>query len=170
MRILTGAIIGALLASASPAAAQSAYKCYNRDGSVWYSNVACPLPSPYGTDLLKCVSPKGQVSIQQEPCAKGWRLVSVRSGAPEAPPTAEQLQRRAYQQRKAQADSQYLSSLAGSNRRGSAQGHSIPVPGQGGGQCANAKAERDRVLNIVGLRRTYDLLRALDEQVYNACK
>jgi hypothetical protein len=60
--------------------------------------------------------------------------------------------------------------MARRNQGAGAIGHSIPVPGQGGGQCAAAKTERERVLNIVGLKRTYDLLRALDEQVYNACK
>jgi hypothetical protein len=35
--------------------------------------------------------------------------------------------------------------------------------------CDNAKSTRDTVLKQVGLARTYDLMRQLDEEVYAAC-
>ena len=37
-------------------------------------------------------------------------------------------------------------------------------------RCADAKAHRDATLGEVGLGRTFDLLRALDDAVYEACK
>lgn len=37
-------------------------------------------------------------------------------------------------------------------------------------RCQAAKDHRDAVLRQVGLNRTFDLLRQLDEQVYEACK
>lgn len=36
--------------------------------------------------------------------------------------------------------------------------------------CEAAKANRDRTLERVGLKRTFDLLSRLDEQVRNACR
>lgn len=171
MRKVAAAVLALVWGTVAAAAgAQSMRKCFSSDGSVWYTHQSCPLPNPHGDHLRKCVSPKGQVTYQQEPRAKGWKLTSTRDATPEPAPTPEQLRQREYQRRKAEAESAYLRGIARRNQGASAQGHSIPVPGQGGGQCAAAKAERERVLDIVGLKRTYDLLRALDEQVYNACK
>ena len=37
-------------------------------------------------------------------------------------------------------------------------------------RCESAKENRERTLKIVGLRRTFDLLRQLDDSVREACK
>jgi len=38
------------------------------------------------------------------------------------------------------------------------------------GRCNDAKAHRDATLKEVGLSRAFDLLRSLDDAVYEACK
>ena len=38
------------------------------------------------------------------------------------------------------------------------------------GRCKDAKAHRDATLRAVGLSRAFDLLRSLDDAVYQACK
>jgi hypothetical protein len=37
-------------------------------------------------------------------------------------------------------------------------------------RCANAKAVREQTLEIAGIKRDYDLIRRLNDQVYEACK
>lgn len=154
------------------ASAQSQYKCYSASGQVWYQSNQCPTPSPYGNDLRKCVSRKGEVSFQQEDCPPGWRLASVRAVVPEAPLTLEQRRAQEARRRQGEAESRYLSSLAGTNRTGNsgAQLHRVGTGAGSPSACDAAKAHRESVLNAVGMRRTYDLLRALNDQVFAACK
>jgi hypothetical protein len=74
MRFAVGVLFALVGITATSAAAQSMRKCYSADGSVWYTHQSCPMPNPHDDHVRKCVSPNGQVSFQQEPCAKGWRL------------------------------------------------------------------------------------------------
>ena len=49
-------------------------------------------------------------------------------------------------------------------------GASIPVENSGNSRaCVSAKATRTRTLERVGLKRTFDLLRRLDDAVHSAC-
>lgn len=123
--------------------------------------------------VYKCVGKGGAVSFQSAPCDASQKSVKSWEARPEPPPTAEELRQRHRQQRQGEAESRYLSRLAGTDRRsgGNASGHFIGTEGAGTRTaCERAKRERQAVLDRVGLKRTYDLLQRLDAQVHQACK
>lgn len=119
------------------------------------------------TELRKCVGPKGRVSYTQSPCPPGWRLHHSFYTAPEPPPSDGELRRRALAKQHGDAESRYLQSLAGTGP--GAQGHRVGIA-RDTSACDAAKAHREQVLAAVGLSRTIDLMRSLDEQVFNACR
>lgn len=168
--LLALALLGAGT-TAGPAAAQSQYKCLNADGSVWWSSKACPVPSPHGNALRKCIGRSGAVSFQQEPCGAGARQVSIREVHPEPPPTPEQIRARELKAQQDRAESAYLSRAAGTDGRRSSGGRmrtvaSVSPPSE----CELARKHRDDVLAAVGMKRTYDLLRQLNDKVHAACR
>ena len=116
--------------------------------------------------VYKCVQGK-DVSYQSQPCAQSDQAVKAWDAVPEPPPSNEELWRRYYAKKRGQRESAYLRSLAG--RSGSGSGASIRVP-QSSTACAAAKASRTNALNAAGLKRTYELLQALDDAVNRACK
>lgn len=120
----------------------------------------------------KCVDRNGVASYQSKPCADGALTARVWDARPEPPPSNEELWRRYYRKKQGEADSRYLSSLAGTNRSGGgANGHHIRQDGaQNQSKCDYAKRERENTLEAVGMRRTYELLQRLDENVREACK
>ncbi len=112
----------------------------------------------------KCVDRSGAVSYQSEPCpgkaAKTW------AAAPEAAPSNAERWRRHRAKQQAEADSRYLSRLAGRARSGTATGTSIE-PNRPAGDCAATKRMRD---SQVTLDTGYDARRAWADAVYDACK
>ncbi|KGM56224.1 hypothetical protein N800_08395 [Lysobacter daejeonensis GH1-9] len=133
-----------------------------------------PAWSQQAGELRKCVSPGGAVSFQQQPCAAGSRQTSSRSYVAEPAPTAEQIRARATREQVARAESAELSRRAGTS------GHLSAPPGRGtlhrvaiakdDAACQRARRHRDETLERVGLKRTYDLLRALNDEVARACR
>jgi hypothetical protein len=120
--------------------------------------------------LYKCVS-KEMVSYQQTPCPPSARTVRSIQTAPEPPPTATQL---AEQRRKAQqdrAESAFLSHLAGTDQPRSARvsPRRIAARDPRKSACDAAKKSREHTLRAVGLDRSLDLLRRLDDEVAEAC-
>lgn len=150
--------------------AQSPHKC-SAQGRTWYQDGACSTTQPHDRTLRKCVSPKGATSIQNDPCPAGSRTAWVR---PTAPEQLSDARRRSLQQqaRKRDADSRYLSRLAGTDgldrRQTIYRGPSRTSTRHAA--CDAAKRHRDIVLKRVGLARTVDLLRALNDRVYEACQ
>ena len=119
------------------------------------------------TELRRCIGPKGQVSYTQAPCPPGWRLHHSIYTAPEPAPSNDEVLRRALARRKADADSRYLQGLAGTAP--GAQGHRVGIA-RDTSACDAAKADRERVLAQVGLSRGIDLMRSLDDRVFDACR
>lgn len=121
--------------------------------------------------VQRCVAPNGTVSYQDAPCAAGSRTSGSWDARPEPAPTPEQLRQRELQRQQARAESDFLSRRAGTDRldRGSPRVARIPQDA-GKARCDAARAQRERTLDMVGLKRTFDLLRKLDEQVREACR
>lgn len=110
-------------------------------------------------EVYKCVKGK-QVSFQSEPCASDQEVKRIVPFVPDAEEPAWQRRQRTEQQ----MAERYA------RERQQASMTAIPPAPQVPDACAQAKAHREFVLAQVGLRRTFDLLRALDEAVYEACK
>ncbi|HEY0502703.1 MAG TPA: DUF4124 domain-containing protein [Lysobacter sp.] len=119
--------------------------------------------------VFKCVDGDGAVSYQDAPCAAGSRQARAWQAAPEPPASAERQRELAEKQRRDREESAFLSHRAGTD--GAASGHVARSPaGASPSACEQAKAQRQRKLDDVGLRRTFDLLSRLDEQVRKACR
>jgi predicted secreted protein len=166
-----------LLAAAMPSAyTQSAYKCYTPDGTKsWLQNGRCATPSPYGDALYKCVLPSGAVSIQQEPCNGKAKMAWRRNVSPELAQSPAEQARRVRERAQHELDARELARRVGNDQQQVSVPtylYSSPSPEPRSAQlaqCQQAKANRESVLNQVGLARTYDLLRQLDDAVYQAC-
>jgi hypothetical protein len=97
--------------------------------------------------VYRCVGTGGAVAFQSMPCEGTQRTTR--------PEPARRPQRQ-----ESQAVNQY--SYVASR--------STDMRDQQRARCNVAKQQRDQTLERVGLARTYDLLRRLDEMVYEACK
>lgn len=113
--------------------------------------------------IYKCVDRSRNVTFQNEPCPEthSTRSTRVYTDPGYNPDLARKIadDERAIQRRKAE------SAAAGS--------YSFGTPAQERPEvvrCRNARRERDRTLQRVGLKRAFDLLRRLDDNVYEACK
>jgi len=121
--------------------------------------------------VVKFLGKNGAAGYYSGPCPTGYQPAKAWDATPEAPPTNDELWRQYYKRRQGEADSRYLSGLAGTTRAGKASGHHLRADGAGNrSACDAAKAQRDQVLNSVGLERTYELLQRLDGSVREACK
>lgn len=154
MPLLRTALAIALLLSASTARAQSIHKCVDKRGAIAYQSAACAATSH--TDWIR--------------------------EAPADTMGAERRRALAARRRKEDADSRYLSQLAGTSRP--APGHHRPPTdhqprrrpsstrhsSDDGLRCTLARQHRENVLRQVGLARNFNLLRQLDDQVRAACR
>lgn len=143
-RFTPPALAGLLLMAAAlamPAWAQTVQKCTGRDGHVTFTSSACP---------------------------DGQRKAASYDATPEVmtEERAAELERR---RRQDDANSRYLQSLAPRGGR-STPGYWPSRNDSRRSGCDAAKARREETLRRVGLKRTHDLLRKLDDQVYEACK
>lgn len=129
---------------------------------VWGWSLFFALWSAHATaqSVHKCVAPTGAVSYQSGACtgnsreAANWEAPSdpPPSGPPH-PSSSKPEGERSLEPRSARADRTHLVRDA-------------PKPSA----CEIAKADRDATLERVGLKRTFDLLSRLDEQVRKACR
>lgn len=133
-----------LLALAMPASAQRVYKCVSHGGAVSYQSALC---AP---------------TAKQE---KSW------DAKPEPPPTNAERWRRHYERRRGEADSQYLSGLAGTSQSPArAQGAAIPSSSGSSARCEQTKRRRDAAYERLGLNRTFEQSSHWDGVVREACK
>ena len=126
---------------------------------VLFLALGLPATSARAQMVYRCVGKGGAVSLQSAPCPANQKTAKVVFAPPEpvrpvhvpshAPASASRSQVSSYT---------YQSSQAGSGRDRQRQ------------ECAAAKAHRDDTLRQVGMARTHDLLRQLDNIVYDACK
>lgn len=120
--------------------------------------------------VYKCVS-GSEVSYQSAACNGTQKIVRQWEATPEPEPTADEPRQRQLKSQRDHAESAQLGRAAGtyrtrstSSQRNSRSRKSSMSP------CDNAKARREAKLRSVGLKRTFDLLRKLDDAVNEACK
>lgn len=116
-------------------------------------------PQAVAQHVYKCTR-GNDVAYQSEPCAPTQRTVKQWDATPDpvatpAPATltvASSKAKRTAQRRRATGNG--------------ARSKTDPADAR----CAKAKARRESKLKAVGLKRNFDLLRKLDESVYEACR
>lgn len=110
--------------------------------------------------VQKCVAADGHVTLTSERCPEGQRLVDSYEATPEQAPPAPAAASRVARPRAAAARA---GRSAGGGR---SEGSRIRAPDR----CQAAQARREQTLRRVGLNRTFDLMRKLDAEVWEACK
>jgi hypothetical protein len=112
--------------------------------------------------VYRCVEKGKPVSFQTDPCAAAATVSKIREFTPDRELTAYERQQRAAQwatRPTPQASAHQHGTAAVVNTRSSQPGHT----------CAQAKADRDRWERTVGLKRSYDAIRAMNDMVARAC-
>ncbi len=140
---MKGVVIMALLAAASPAAAQNLYRCVDYQGAVSIQDAPCP------------------------PASRETRRIAVDAYEE----TATSRAARASALRRAQASHEAGSFVPASRAKVPRRAQPRPwEPDRNSKACEDAKAYREKMLRILGLKRKYEDLQRLDEGVYRACK
>ena len=105
----------------------------------------------------KCMDTGGGVVYQSAPCPRTMRMLA-RWDAPPDPvrPLVDRATRR--------------TPPIGRDTRHRPRRWKISVPARTVDACAAAKARREQIERRVGLARTYDMLSALDRDVFDACR
>lgn len=120
--------------------------------------------------VYKCVKGK-DVSYQSAPCAASHTVAKQWDATPDPEPTAEEVSQREARRKQDAAESAQLRRAAGTNRtRSTGRRSGRTAVSAADARCNAAKDARARKLEAVGLRRTFDLLRKLDDAVNSACK
>ena len=121
-------------------------------------------PSGRAQQVYTCVK-GGDVSYQSIPCDGTQSLVKRWEAAPELEPPAVELRPHQAKPRRHEADSKARNRTRSGSRAGTVS--SIVAAGN---RCKAAKARREAKLISMGLKRTFDLLRKLDDAVHEACR
>lgn len=119
--------------------------------------------------VYKCVR-GNEVSYQSAACDGTQKVARKWEATPDPRPTADELRQR---QSGIQRDREPAQSsrAAGEGRQRSGRNPRSPGSRKSGlSRCDAAKARREAKLQSVGLKRTFDLLRRLDDAVNEACK
>ncbi|HEX7801582.1 MAG TPA: hypothetical protein VF471_02330 [Pseudoxanthomonas sp.] len=120
-------------------------------------------PPVHAQHVYKCA--KGRdVSYQSAPCDGTQSLVKQWEAAPEPEPSAAEFSQHAPKGRQRGANS------AGNRTRFGSHGRTTSPISAADNRCRAAKERREAKLIAVGLKRTFDLLRKLDDAVHEACK
>jgi len=116
-----------------------------------------------GQAIYTCKAADGKLTYQNAPCPQGSQVQAAKPyvdpGYDPALAAKVEADRRALARRKQQA--------AYSPQSVAPARSDTPDKVR---RCRQAKAYRQQTLDLVGLERTYELLRRLDDQVYEACK
>lgn len=120
--------------------------------------------------VYKCVR-GNEVSYQSAACDVTQKVARQWDATPEPAPTADELRQRQSKNQFGRTESARPSRAAGKDRARPASrrrnpGSTKPVTSP----CDAAKVRREAKLKSVGLKRTFDLLRKLDDAVNEACK
>ncbi|GGK05809.1 hypothetical protein [Luteimonas terricola] len=116
--------------------------------------------------VQKCIGADGHVTFTSAECADGHLLANTYDAVPEAATNAA-AERPVPRQRQTGASSRSgttarTGSLGTRPARTTARGKSD--------RCQAARDRREQTLRRVGLKRTFDLLRKLDDEVWAACR
>lgn len=111
------------------------------------------LPAWASTPVHKCGLPDGRTVYQSAECARGQRTLARWRAAPDPVLAATARPRRP---------------ASTSQREARARGRAHAAVGSD--PCRDARERRDAIEREAGLSRTYDLLSALQRDVYEACR
>lgn len=125
--------------------------------------MCCSAPAAAQT-VQKCVGPDGHVTLTSAACGAGQRLAARYDAVPEPMPAAASA--KAARQAASRPGREAVARTVARRGTGRATARSRP----GADRCAAARARRERTLQRVGLKRTFDLLRKLDDEVWAACR
>ena len=123
-------------------------------------------PAKAAPTLYKCVARSGSVSFTSEPCPEVARTAWVRQANAAEVGNARSSESSQEKLARAQAD------LDQAIQRSTPQPTypAAPAPGAVPVGCLAAKQDRESFLAVVGNRRNFDLLRVLNDRVWEACK
>ncbi len=118
--------------------------------------------------VYKCVR-GSEVSYQSAACDETQKIVRQWNATPE--PTTDGLRQRQQKSQRDRPETVRLSHAAGTGRTRSVGNQRNPTGRKSSmSRCDAAKARRAAKLESIGLKRTFDLLRKLDDAVNAACK
>lgn len=123
-------------------------------------------PAGNAQHLHKCVKGR-EVSYQSAACDTTQHLVKQWDAVPESEPAAAEFSPPQAERRQPEAKSAQAGRAASEGRARSGKRAPINAADK---RCDAAKARREAKLVSVGLKRTFDLLRKLDDAVHEACK
>ena len=126
-------------------------------------------PMGHAQQVYKCVKGR-EVSYQSAPCDDTQRIAKQWDATPEPEPSADELRMRDARRQRDEAGSAQPRRATGTRRVRSGSSRNYSSINIGDARCDAAKARREAKLKSVGLKRTFDLLRKLDDAVYDACK
>ena len=127
-------------------------------------------PASNAQQVHKCVKGR-EVSYQSAPCDANQNLVKRWDAVPESMPSTVEPGQNQAKRRQGEAQSARPSRASGERRTHSRSPARNKSPiNAADKRCSAAKARREAKLIAVGLKRTFDLLRKLDDAVHEACK
>jgi hypothetical protein len=160
--------------SPSPASSQSPNSVVHRIAQPAVPSVDSSFDVPPAQDwrrpdrfVYQCIGASGAKAYQSHPCGASQREVGVYAATPETKRDVEVARIR--QQRRVAA-SETVTRVTANGGAPVSYGPSYDQRSQQRAACSAARAHQESVLRTVGLRRTHDLLRRLQEGVYEACK
>lgn len=120
--------------------------------------LACVSPlTADAAELFRCVARNGDVSIQDVPCDADSRLTKT-IAVPDAT---------AHKERRPKTMKRAKAKHTASNKRTPIKSDARERRRQ---DCEAARAGREQALDTLGLERTFDQLRTLDDRVHEHCK
>ena len=119
--------------------------------------------------MYKCRDASGTIAIQNWPCNAGAQAEWSRSYQPRDEREAAEANQRAADIARHEAEVAQYTRMFG-DRPAPVTYSAGPQPNDKEARCAAAKSYRDDVYRQVGNRRTFDLIRQLNDMVYEACK
>ncbi len=124
--------------------------------------LACPAAAA-AQQLHKCVDAHGHASYQSAPCEANQQQVWVRDATPEPAQSPQATASRRANRSPGAAQATGLPRVPASAPAAA----SLPISSS---TCEAARQRRESTLKAVGLKRNFELLRRLDDAVWNACK
>lgn len=125
--------------------------------------LSAALPASAQT-VQKCVDAAGHVTLTSSECGAGHRLVASYDAVPEPVPVAPVAAAAEWPGAVASRSRGAATSARRGTRGGASRVRAKP------NACDAARARREKTLQRVGLKRNFDLLRKLDDEVWAACR
>lgn len=125
----------------------------------------------HAQQVYKCVDRSGNVAYQSDPCSQTQTTARTWEAMPDPVPDGSGPASVMAPVSKPRSAAAYPRSSASRWKGRGTIGAAIPVENGGNSRsCEAAKASRTQTLERVGLKRTFELLRKLDDAVHRACK